>query len=213
MNEILKYFPPLTEQQTRQFAALFDLYADWNTKINVISRKDIENLYLHHVLHSLAIAKILPFKKGTSIIDVGTGGGFPSIPLAITFPECTFCLLDSVAKKIKVAQEVVSALNLRNCTFSHSRIEDEKRTFDFVVSRAAMSLPDLVRLSSKNIATTQQNALPNGIICLKGGDLHAEIQPYKNIVSVYNLSDFFEEDYFSTKKAIYLPIDNSRKKV
>ena len=165
MNEILKYFPTLTEQQTRRFAALFDLYADWNTKINVISRKDIENLYLHHVLHSLAIAKILPFKKGTSIIDVGTGGGFPAIPLAIIFPECTFCLLDSV------------------------------------------------RLSSKNIATTQQNALPNGIICLKGGDLHAEIQPYKNIVSVYNLSDFFEEDYFSTKKAIYLPIDNSRKKV
>jgi len=213
MNEILKYFPTLTEQQTRRFAALFDLYSDWNTKINVISRKDIENLYLHHVLHSLAIAKILPFKEGTSIIDVGTGGGFPAIPLAIIFSECTFCLLDSVAKKIKVAKEVVSALGLRNCTFSHSRIEDEKRTFDFVVSRAAMSLHDLVRLSSKNIATTQQNALPNGIICLKGGDLQAEIQPYKNIVSVYNLSDFFEEDYFSNKKAIYLPIDNSRKKV
>ena len=213
MNEILKYFPTLTEQQTQRFAALFDLYSDWNTKINVISRKDIENLYLHHVLHSLAIAKILPFKERTSIIDVGTGGGFPAIPLAIIFPECTFCLLDSVAKKIKVAKEVVSALGLRNCTFSHSRIEDEKRTFDFVVSRAAMSLHDLVRLSSKNIATTQQNALPNGIICLKGGDLQAEIQPYKNIVSVYNLSDFFEEDYFSTKKAIYLPIDNSRKKV
>ena len=213
MNEILKYFPTLTEQQTRWFAALFDLYADWNTKINVISRKDIENLYLHHVLHALAIAKILPFKKGTSIIDVGTGGGFPAIPLAIIFSECTFCLLDSVAKKIKVAKEVVSALGLRNCTFSHSRIEDEKRTFDFVVSRAAMSLHDLVRLSSKNIATTQQNALPNGIICLKGGDLQAEIQPYKNIVSVYTLSDFFEEDYFSTKKAIYLPVDNSRKKV
>ena len=213
MNEILKYFPTLTEQQTQRFAALFDLYSDWNTKINVISRKDIENLYLHHVLHSLAIAKILPFKERTSIIDVGTGGGFPAIPLAIIFSECTFCLLDSVAKKIKVAKEVVSALGLRNCTFSHSRIEDEKRTFDFVVSRAAMSLHDLVRLSSKNIATTQQNALPNGIICLKGGDLQAEIQPYKNIVSVYTLSDFFEEDYFSTKKAIYLPVDNSRKKV
>ncbi len=206
MTEIFKYFPNLTEQQTAKFAALFDLYADWNAKINVISRKDIDNLYLHHILHSLSIAKIVGFKPCTSIIDVGTGGGFPAIPLAIMFPECSFSLLDSVGKKIKVASAVASALELTNCTFLHKRMEEEKGRYEFVVSRAVMPLSDLVKVSRKNIATEQKNALPNGIICLKGGELQTEIQPYRNIVSLYNLSDFFDEDYFSTKKAVYLPV-------
>lgn len=206
MTEIFKYFPNLTEQQTAKFAALFDLYADWNAKINVISRKDIDNLYLHHILHSLSIAKIIGFKPYTSIIDVGTGGGFPAIPLAIMFPECSFSLLDSVGKKIKVASAVASALELTNCTFLHKRMEEEKGRYEFVVSRAVMPLSDLVKVSRKNIATEQKNALPNGIICLKGGELQTEIQPYRNIVSLYNLSDFFDEDYFSTKKAVYLPV-------
>lgn len=206
MTEIFKYFPNLTEQQTAQFAALFDLYADWNAKINVISRKDIDNLYLHHILHSLSIAKIIGFKPHTSIIDVGTGGGFPAIPLAIMFPECSFSLLDSVGKKIKVASAVASALELANCTFLHKRMEEEKGKYEFVVSRAVMPLGDLVKVSRKNIATEQKNALPNGIICLKGGELQTEIQPYRNIVSLYHLSDFFDENYFLTKKAVYLPV-------
>ncbi|MDO4727158.1 MAG: 16S rRNA (guanine(527)-N(7))-methyltransferase RsmG [Porphyromonadaceae bacterium] len=206
MNVIAKYFPNLTEQQTERFAALFDLYADWNTKINVISRKDIDNLYLHHILHSLSIAEIIKFTPRTNIIDVGTGGGFPGIPLAILFPDCDFCLLDSVGKKIKVASEVASAIGLTNCTFAHKRMEEEKGKYDFVVSRAVMPLNNLVNVSKKNIASEQKNALPNGIICLKGGELQSEIQPYRNIVSLYNISDFFEEEYFATKKAVYLPV-------
>ncbi|MBO4531934.1 MAG: 16S rRNA (guanine(527)-N(7))-methyltransferase RsmG [Paludibacteraceae bacterium] len=207
MDLILKYFPNLTERQKEQFAALYDLYTDWNSKINVISRKDIENLYEHHVLHSLAIAKILEFKPGTSIMDVGTGGGFPAIPLAIYFPESTFHLVDSIGKKIRVATEVSNAIGLQNTTFKHERVEEEKQKFDFVVSRAVMPLADLVRLSQKNVSLkNQKNALPNGIICLKGGELQHEIMPFRNRASMYDIKDFFKEEFFDTKKAVYVPV-------
>ncbi|MBR5972942.1 MAG: 16S rRNA (guanine(527)-N(7))-methyltransferase RsmG [Paludibacteraceae bacterium] len=207
MDLILKYFPNLTERQKEQFAALYDLYTDWNSKINVISRKDIENLYEHHVLHSLAIAKILEFKPGTSIMDVGTGGGFPAIPLAIYFPESTFHLVDSIGKKIRVASEVSNAIGLQNTTFKHERVEEEKQKFDFVVSRAVMPLADLVRLSQKNVSLkNQKNALPNGIICLKGGELQHEIMPFRNRASMYDIKDFFKEEFFDTKKAVYVPV-------
>lgn len=205
MDVILKYFPALSDVQKRQFAALFDLYSDWNAKINVISRKDIEHLYEHHVLHSLGIAKIINFRPQTTIVDVGTGGGFPAIPLAILFPEARFYLVDSIGKKIKVATEVASSIGLTNCTFAHSRIEEVKEQFDFVISRAVMPLPDLVRLCRKNIKKTQQNALPNGIICLKGGSLDDELKPFKNRLEAFDLSDFFDEAFFKTKKVIYLP--------
>ncbi len=206
MTVIRKYFPNLTSQQTQRFAALFDLYSDWNTKINTISRKDIGNLYTHHILHSLSIAKLIDFKDESSIIDVGTGGGFPAIPLAIFFPNCHFCLLDSVGKKIKVATEVATALGLTNCTFVNSRMEDEKGKYDFVVSRAAMQFDSLVKISRKNIANVQRNALPNGVICLKGGILDVELHKYKRSVNIYDISDFFEEDFFDTKKIVYLPL-------
>lgn len=206
MEQILRYFSGITDEQKAQFAALYDLYADWNAKINVISRKDIEHLYEHHVLHSLGIAKVLNFKAETRIVDVGTGGGFPAIPLAILFPEVQFHLVDSIGKKIKVATEVASAIGLKNCTFAHSRIEDVKATFDFVVSRAVMPLPDLVRLSRKNVAKEQRNALPNGILCLKGGALDEELRPFKNKVEIFALNDFFAGEFFETKKVIYLPL-------
>ncbi|MBO7316400.1 MAG: 16S rRNA (guanine(527)-N(7))-methyltransferase RsmG [Paludibacteraceae bacterium] len=206
MNKIINYFPNISEEQKRQFSALYDLYLDWNGKINVISRKDIENLYEHHVLHSLAIAKVLNFSDNTSIVDVGTGGGFPAIPLAILFPNVKFHLVDSIGKKIRVATEVANAIGLKNCTFSHSRIEDVKETFHFVVSRAVMPLPDLVRLCKKNIKKEQINALPNGLICLKGGELEQEVLPFKKIATLYNVSDFFSEEFFKTKKAVYVPL-------
>lgn len=205
MDIILKYFPDITEQQKAQFGALYDLYIDWNSKINVISRKDIEHLYEHHVLHSLGIAKFINFKSQTTIIDVGTGGGFPAIPLAILFPQVKFHLVDSIGKKIKVATEIATEIGLQNCVFSHSRIEDIKEKYDFVVSRAVMPLPNLERLCRKNIKKEQKNALPNGIICLKGGSLDEELKPFKNKVEVVNLSDFFEGEFFETKKVIYLP--------
>jgi 16S rRNA (guanine527-N7)-methyltransferase len=207
MDVIQKYFPNLTAEQQRQLDAMLPLYRDWNAKINVISRKDIDNLYLHHVLHSLAVAKILNFKPNTRVVDVGTGGGFPAVPLAVLFPYCEFHLVDSVGKKIKVAQEVVNSLQLTNCTFAHKRMEDEKGKFDFAVSRAVMPLAELVKTSRKNIAKEQKNALPNGIICLKGGELQAEIAQYKAIATLYNISEFFNEEYFKTKKAVYLPIN------
>lgn len=205
MENIKKYFT-LTAEQERQFSMLQELYADWNSKINVISRKDIDNVNLHHVLHSLAVAKVLPFTDGTKIIDIGTGGGFPGIPLAILFPNCDFTLLDSVGKKIKVASEIASAIGLKNVRFVNDRMENEKGLYDFAVSRAAMSLSDLVKVCKKNIAKTDKNALPNGLICLKGGDMQAELQPFKKYVTLYNLSEFFTEEYFKTKNAVYLPL-------
>lgn len=206
MNSILHYFPSLTDIQKERFEALDALYHDWNSKINVISRKDIDNLYEHHVLHSLAIAKIINFRPGTTIVDIGTGGGFPGIPLAIMFPECAFTLVDSVGKKIKVATEIATALNLENVKFVNDRMEAVKQSFDFAVSRAAMSLDLLVKVCRKNIAKSGQNALPNGLICLKGGELEEEMKPFKRTASLYNLSEFFSEEYFSTKKALYLPL-------
>lgn len=206
MQSILKYFPNLSDKQRQQFAALGPLYADWNAKINVISRKDIDNLYLHHVLHSLAIERVIRFSPDTTVIDVGTGGGFPGVPLAILFPECRFTLVDSVGKKLRVAGEVASAIGLDNVEFVNDRVENLKNTFDFVVSRAAMDLSLLARLTRKNIRRECHNGLPNGIICLKGGDLTAEVAPFFRISTVYNLSDWFDEDFFSTKKAIYLPL-------
>lgn len=206
MENIKKYFPDLSEKQLEQYAALFDLYQDWNSKINVISRKDIDNLYLHHVLHSLAIAKILRFQPDTTLVDVGTGGGFPGIPLAIMFPECKFHLVDSIGKKVRVAQEVASAIGLTNVTFQHERMENVKEKYDFVVSRAVMPLADLVKLTRKNVAKGGKNALPNGLICLKGGELQHEVAPFKNISTLYNISDFFTEEFFQTKKGVYLPL-------
>ncbi len=201
---ISEYFI-LTDRQAEQFAQLDALYRDWNSKINVISRKDIDNLYEHHVLHSLAIAKFLPFQPGTTILDVGTGGGFPGIPLAILFPECRFMLIDSIGKKIKVATEIAAALGLNNVTCKQERAEEEKQKFDFVVSRAVMPLPDLVKLVRKNISSKQHNAVPNGLIVLKGGDLQEEIRPFKE-AEVTPCSQWFKGEWFDSKQVIYLPL-------
>ena len=206
MEIILKYFPDLTEEQRKQFAALYDLYIDWNAKINVISRKDIENLNEHHVLHSLGIAKVIQFRPGTKVMDLGTGGGFPGIPLAILFPETKFHLVDSIGKKVRVATEVANAIGLKNVTFRHARAEEEKQLFDFVVSRAVMPLADLVKIARKNIKKEQQNALPNGLICLKGGELQHEILPFHKQAVSLNLSDHFKEEFFQTKKVVYVPL-------
>lgn len=206
MDEILKYFTNLTETQKNQYKALFDLYLDWNSKINVISRKDIDNLYERHILHSLGIAGVISFKPGSSILDVGTGGGFPGIPLAILFPQVRFTLIDSIGKKIKVGSEVSKSIGLNNITLKHERVQEEKNKFDFVVSRAVMPLDDLVKLVRKNICTKQQNALPNGLICLKGGELQHEILPYKNFAETYELSDQFNGEFFKTKKVVYVPL-------
>ena len=205
--QILKnYFPDLTTTQQNQLNDLYELYADWNSKINVISRKDIDNLYLHHVLHSLGILKMLKFKEESSVMDIGTGGGFPGIPLAILLPEVQFHLVDSIGKKIKVGQAVAEAIGLKNVTFRHCRAEEEKQLFDFVVSRAVMPLADLVKIARKNIKKTQQNALPNGLICLKGGELQHEILPFQKQAITLNLSDYFSEDFFQTKKVVYVPL-------
>ena len=208
MEIILKYFPDLTEAQKQQFASLYDLYTDWNAKINVISRKDIENLYEHHVLHSLGIAKVIRFTPGftpgTRIMDLGTGGGFPGIPLAILFPEVKFHLVDSIGKKVRVATEVANSIGLKNVTFRHARAEEEKQLFDFVVSRAVMPLADLLKIIRKNIASEQHNAMPNGLICLKGGELANEAMPFKNKTMMYDLKDYFEEEFFETKKVVYV---------
>ena len=201
---ISDYFK-LTDRQAEQFAQLDALYRDWNSKINVISRKDIDNLYEHHVLHSLAIAKLLPFQPGSTIMDVGTGGGFPGIPLAILFPECQFLLIDSIGKKIKVANEVAQALNLTNVVCKQERAEEEKQKFDFVVSRAVMPLPDLVKLVRKNISNHHINAVPNGLVVLKGGDLKEELRPF-NEAEVTPCSQYFPGEWFETKQIIYLPL-------
>lgn len=203
---ITKYFTDLSEEQKRQLDMLDSLYHDWNAKINVISRKDIDNLYEHHVLHSLAIAKAIRFKENTQILDFGTGGGFPGIPLAILFPKCHFKLIDGTGKKILVAQEVAKALGLKNCTPEQLRGEDEKGKYDFVVSRAVMQLPDLMKIVKKNISNKQHNALPNGIICLKGGNVEAETQPFHKVAEITELSTWFEEEWFQEKHLIYVPV-------
>ena len=206
MEKILKYFPALTQVQRDQFAALAGLYTDWNAKINVISRKDIGNLYEHHVLHSLAIAKAIGFRPGTRVLDLGTGGGFPGIPLAIMFPEVSFRLIDGTGKKILVASEVAKAIGLKNCVAEQMRGEMEQGKYDFVVSRAVMPLPDLVRLVTKNVSAKQANSLPNGLLCLKGGDVAQEVQPYRHIAEVMPISGWFEEEWFEGKNVIYVPI-------
>lgn len=206
MIEIIKkYFPQLTPKQEEQFAALDALYHDWNAKINVISRKDIDNLYEHHILHSLAIAKRINFREGTNVLDFGTGGGFPGVPLAIFFPEANFKLIDGTGKKVRVAQEVADAIGLENVLPSHLRGEEEKGKFDFIVSRAVMPLPDLMKIVKKNIASDQHNVLPNGVIILKGGNLDEELKPYKNIAEKTELSQWFDEEWFKEKYLIYVP--------
>lgn len=196
----------LTDIQEQQFAALGVLYPEWNEKINLISRKDIENLNEHHILHSLAIAKVLHFEPGTSILDIGTGGGFPGIPLAILFPKCQFTLIDGVGKKVMVAKDIADRIGLTNVECLHERAEDEKRQFDFVVSRAVMPLPDLVKLIRKNVHHRHKNAMPNGLIVLKGGNLDAEIHPFRNLAEVTEISSFFQGDWFKEKRVIYLPL-------
>ena len=206
MIEIIKkYFPHLTPKQEEQFAALNALYHDWNAKINVISRKDIDNLYEHHILHSLAIAKRINFREGTNVLDFGTGGGFPGIPLAIFFPEANFKLIDGTGKKVRVAQEVADAIGLENVLPAHLRGEEEKGKFDFIVSRAVMPLPDLMKIVKKNIASDQHNVLPNGVIVLKGGNIDEELKPYKNIAEKTELSQWFDEEWFKEKYLIYVP--------
>lgn len=204
---ILKYFPDLTEEQRQQFDALDALYRDWNAKINVISRKDIDNLYPHHVLHSLGIARVIRFRPGTKVLDLGTGGGFPGIPLAILFPEVEFTLIDSIGKKVKVATVVAEAIGLKNCTCIHRNVVEEKGRYDFVVSRAVMPMPDLVQLVRHLIRREQHNSLPNGIITLKGGDIQAEMAPFKKRCEVWSLSQHFsEDDFFATKKVAFVAL-------
>lgn len=206
MEEILHYFPELSDLQRQQFAALYDLYSDWNSKINVISRKDIENIYLHHVLHSLAIGKMIHFKSNTKILDFGTGGGFPGIPLAILFPECQFKLIDRTGKKIRVATEVANAIGLKNVTLEHLRGEDEKGKYDFVVSRAVMPLPDLIKIVRKNISKNNFNLLGNGVICLKGGSIEEEMKAYRKTAEIVPISDVFAEEWFQEKYIIHVPL-------
>lgn len=206
MKEILKYFTYLTDKQKQQFAALFDLYKDWNEKINVISRKDIDNLYLHHVLHSLAIAKAVSFRPGTRILDFGTGGGFPGIPLAILFPETQFKMIDGTGKKIRVVNEVATAIGLENVEAVHLRGEEEKGKYDFVVSRAVMPLPDLMKIVKKNVGKEQRNSMPNGVICLKGGNVEGEMRPFKKIAEATEITNWFDEDWFKEKFVIYVPV-------
>lgn len=206
MEIIKKYFANITAEQQRQFAALWDLYHDWNSKINVISRKDIDNLYEHHILHSLSIAKALNFRPGTKILDFGTGGGFPGIPLAILFPECSFKMIDGTGKKIRVVQEVAQAIGLTNVNAQHLRGEEERGKYDFIVSRAVMPLPDLVKIIRKNISTQQRNAMVNGLLCLKGGKLEEELKPFARQVELTPLSQWFDEEWFLEKNLIYLPL-------
>lgn len=206
MDIILKYFSKLSDIQKQQFEALYDLYHDWNSKINVISRKDIDSIYEHHILHSLAIAKAINFRPETKVLDFGTGGGFPGIPLAIMFPEVKFKLIDGTGKKILVVKEVAKAIGLTNCEAEQIRGENEKGKYDFVVSRAVMQLPDLIRIIKKNISKTQQNSMPNGIFCLKGGDVSAEINLFRHIAEVTDISKMFHEEWFKNKYLIYVPL-------
>jgi len=205
MELIQKYFPQLSDVQKEQFSQLFELYLDWNSKINVVSRKDIDELYLRHVLHSLGIAKVLQFKQGTTILDVGTGGGFPGIPLAILYPECNFHLVDSINKKLKVVAAVAESLDLKNVKTSHKRAEDINETFDFIVSRAVTAMPSFVGWVKNKINKKSKHELKNGILYLKGGNLTEELQNFPK-ARLYNLSDYFSEDFFDTKKVVHLPI-------
>jgi 16S rRNA (guanine527-N7)-methyltransferase len=207
MLKILKYFPNLNPEQILRFERMDFLYRDWNEKINLISRKDIDSLYEKHILHSLSIAKIIDFRSGTKILDVGTGGGFPGIPLAILFPTSQFVLIDSIGKKIKVVQAVAQDLELKNVTAIHGRVEDVKEEFDFVISRAVTSFPEFVEMVKKNVSRRAQNALPNGIIYLKGGDIEEEIKKYKRNIEVTEIANFFNESFFETKKVLYLPVN------
>lgn len=205
MEYILKYFTNLTATQIEQFGQLEALYKDWNAKINVISRKDIDELYVRHVLHALAIAKVQPFKSGSKILDVGTGGGFPGIPLAILFPDVKFTLVDAIGKKINVVENVVSSIGLTNVSAFHLRAEKVKGEFDFVVSRAVTNMPDFVKWVRKKVAKKQRHELKNGILYLKGGDLTEELKDFPK-ATLYAIPDFFEEDFFETKKVVHLPI-------
>ena len=204
--EVIKECFSLTPLQVQQFTALGNLYREWNAKINVISRKDIDNLYPHHIIHSLSIAKVLHFQPGTTLLDVGTGGGFPGIPLAILFPDCHFTLIESIGKKIRVATEIAKAIGLTNVTCIQERVEMEKGKFDFVISRAVMPLDDLVKLIRKNISTKHHNAMPNGLMVLKGGNLEGETQPYRKYVEITDISQIFHGDWYKEKSVVYLPI-------
>ena len=206
MDEIRKYFTKLTATQLEQLTQLGELYRTWNERINVVSRKDIDNLYLHHVLHSLAIAKYVQFKAGTRVLDFGTGGGFPGIPLAIVFPECRFKLIDRTAKKIRVTQEIAAAIGLTNATAEQKAGEEERDEYDFVVSRAVMPLPDLMKIVKKNISLEQRNALPNGLICLKGGNLDAETRTVRKVVDITPVGNWFEDEWFEEKNVVYVPM-------
>jgi 16S rRNA (guanine(527)-N(7))-methyltransferase GidB len=208
MDIITKYFSDLTSQQLEQFGRLEALYAEWNAKINVISRKDIEQLYERHILHSLAIAKIIRFSPGSAILDVGTGGGFPGIPLAIMFPETSFTLIDSIGKKIKVVSEVASALGLQNVNAQHIRVEEVKQKFDFVISRAVTAFPKFVAMVRTRISDQNNNSLPNGILYLKGGDFGDETAQFEKQIRIYELQDFFQEEFFETKKLIHMALKN-----
>lgn len=208
MNEeiIFQYFKDINDEQRAQFRALGPLYQEWNAKINVISRKDIDNLYMHHVLHSLGIVKVVNFRQGSNILDIGTGGGFPGIPLAILFPNCKFKLIDSIGKKTRVAAAVANAIGLKNVVVEHRNVVEEKNKYDFVVSRAVMNATDLVKLIRKNVSKEQRNALPNGLICLKGGDMTEEVAPFKNHSEIWDLKSYFDDEFFDTKKVMYIQL-------
>lgn len=208
MNEeiIFQYFKDINDEQRAQFRALGPLYQEWNAKINVISRKDIDNLYMHHVLHSLGIAKVVNFRQGSNILDIGTGGGFPGIPLAILLPNCKFKLIDSIGKKTRVAAAVANAIGLKNVVVEHRNVIEEKNKYDFVVSRAVMNATDLVKLIRKNVSKEQRNALPNGLICLKGGDMTEEVAPFKNHSEIWDLKSYFDDEFFDNKKVMYVQL-------
>ncbi len=206
MEHILKYFPELDERQREQMASLESLYPEWNEKINVISRKDIANLEINHLLHSLGLVKFVKFTPGTRVMDLGTGGGLPAIPLAVYYPEVTFHLVDRIGKKLRVAQDIAQRIGLTNVTFQHGDVKEVKGKFDFVVSRAVMELGELVPLVKRLIAPDDHNAIPNGLICLKGGDLNSEVSKFRNQVLIDELSSYFKEDFFKTKKVLYLPL-------
>lgn len=206
MQHILNYFPELTACQREQMSLLEALYPEWNARINVISRKDIDNLEINHLLHSLALVKFIKFTAGSRVMDLGTGGGLPGIPLAVYYPDVTFHLVDRIGKKLRVAQDIAERIGLKNVTFQHGDVKEVKGKFDFVVSRAVMDLGELVPLVKRFIDDKDRNAIPNGLICLKGGDLAAEVAPYRNKVLVDELSSYFKEDFFKTKKVVYLPL-------